>query len=187
MAIGGSNNTSIRAMTISDLQTERLYFRPFTKDDTEALFKLDSNPNVHRFLGNDYLTSIEQVYPIIESVQNQYLQNGIGRYMTFLKDTNEPIGWSGIKFITEEPENGHIRFYDIGYRLMEEHWRKGYGLEAALFWRDYAFTTIQTKALYASAHIDNAGSNAILQKIGMTQCEIYNHHNLPCYWYELKK
>jgi|SRR6478672_517559 len=167
------------------LETERLLFRPIDKADAPALFELDSNPNVHLYLGNEPVTSIDQVYGYIESIQNQYIQNGIGRFAAVLKDTNEVIGWAGIKYITE-PENNRVNFYDIGYRLQEKYWRKGYGLEAAKLWRDHGFNEMEIPMLIATAHVDNAGSNTILQKIGMDFKETYLHHDLPCNWYEMK-
>jgi len=39
--------------------------------------------------------------------------------------------------------------------------------------------------MYASAHIDNAGSNRILRKIGMLLTEQYHYDGLLCNWYEL--
>lgn len=167
------------------LETERLWLRPMETRDAEALFEMDSNPNVHLYLGNEPLTDIQDCYGYIKSIQNQYVQNGIGRFVVVLKETKEVIGWAGLKYITEE-ENGHTNFYDIGYRLQEKHWRKGYAIEAAVKWRDHAFHTMKIPTIYASAHIGNLGSNTILQKIGMQQKEQYLHHDIPCYWYELE-
>lgn len=167
------------------LETERLLLRPFEFSDAEALFSMDSNPNVHLYLGNNPLTKIEQVHEYIQNIKNQYAQNGIGRFIAETKDTKEVIGWIGLKFITET-ENNHINFYDIGYRLREEFWKKGYAFEGAKAWRDYAFTKMEISTLYASAHIENIASNRILQKIGMHQREQYLHHDIPCFWYELE-
>ena len=166
------------------LQTERLLLREMLPSDAEALFEMDKNPNVHLYLGNEPLQSIDQVYGYIESIQNQYIQNGIGRFVVVLKETNEVIGWAGIKYITE-PENNRVNFYDIGYRLQEKHWQKGYGLEAAKAWRDYGFNEMEIPMLVATAHVDNVGSNKILQKIGMVHKEQYMHHDLLCNWYEM--
>ena len=167
------------------LETERLLLRPFEFSDDEALFAMDSNPNVHLYLGNNPLTKIEQVHEYIQSVKNQYAQNGIGRFIAETKDNKEVIGWIGLKFITE-PENNHVNFYDIGYRLREEFWNKGYAFEGAKAWLDYAFAEIQIPTIYATAHIENTGSNKILQKLEMLQKEQYLHHDIPCYWYELE-
>ena len=167
------------------LETQRLVLREIRLSDAEALFALDCNPNVHHYLGNNPVTSIEQVYQYIESIRNQYIQNGTGRFAIILKESNEFIGWCGIKFITE-PENNHVNFYDLGYRIQEEYWRKGYALESVLAWLDYGFTKMNIKTMYASAHIDNVGSNTILQKIGMQQNGQYRYDDLLCNWYVLE-
>ncbi len=167
------------------IETERLILRELRQSDAEAMFLLDSNPNVHRYLGNDPVTSIEQCFGYIENIRNQYIQNGIGRFAIELKDSGEVIGWSGLKFITE-PEHKHVNFYDIGYRLQENYWRKGYATESARAWLDYGFNTMRIPEVYASAHVDNAGSNAILQKIGLKYIEKFYYDDLPCNWYKLE-
>ena len=167
------------------LETPRLLLRPLLSSDNKAMFVMDSNPNVHLYLGNDPVKSIEQCDQYIQNIQQQYKQNGIGRFAIVTKETQEIIGWAGLKFITET-ENNHSNYYDIGYRLSEAYWGKGYGYEAAKAWLDHGFNEMKIPAVYASAHIDNAGSNKILQKIGLQQHEPYLHHNVSCYWYELQ-
>ncbi|MGV3696911.1 GNAT family N-acetyltransferase [Flavobacterium sp.] len=166
------------------LETKRLLLRPFEFSDAEALFAMDSNPNVHLYLGNAPLTKIEQVHDYITSVRSQYEQNGIGRFVAETKDTKEVIGWIGLKFITEE-ENNHIDFYDIGYRLRENSWGQGYAYEGAIAWRDYALNEMKINTLYATAHVDNAGSNRILQKLGMQKENEYVSQGCHCNWYKL--
>lgn len=167
------------------IETERLLLREIRHDDAKALFRLDSNPNVHLYLGKDPVKTIDECYNIIEKIRGQYESNGIGRFAVIVKETNENIGWAGLKFITE-PENRHVNFYDIGYRLQEEHWRKGYAYEAAKAWRDYAFKEMKLDKIYASAHIENVASNKILQKLGMELKGDFEYDDLPCHWYELK-
>ena len=166
-------------------ESERLLYRPIAISDAEALFELDSNPKVHEYLGNNPVTSIDEVYGYIGSIQQQYIDNGIGRFALVLKETNEVIGWAGIKFITE-PENNHVNFYDLGYRLQEKHWRKGYALEAAKAWLDYGFNQMNIPTMYASANVNNIGSNTILQRIGMIQNGQFYWQDIRCNWYEMK-
>lgn len=167
------------------LETPRLLLRQILPEDAPALFELDSNPNVHRYLGTKPVTSIDQVYGYIESIRGQYVKNGIGRFAVILKESGENIGWAGIKFITE-PENNRVDFYDIGYRLQEKHWRKGYALEAAKAWLDYGFNGMKIPLMIATAHTGNVGSNVILQKIGMTCTEQFVYQDFVCNWYEMK-
>jgi [ribosomal protein S5]-alanine N-acetyltransferase len=167
------------------IETERLILRELLPSDDEGMFRLDSNPNVHQFLGNNPVVSIEESRNYIANIRNQYLENGIGRYAVILKETNVFIGWCGIKYITE-PENGHVNFYEIGYRFIEEYWGKGYGYESAKAWLDYGFKTMKIQTIYASANIENSGSRKILEKIGMQQKNNYNWNEIPCIWYELE-
>jgi ribosomal-protein-alanine N-acetyltransferase len=167
------------------LETERLILREMLPSDAAALFEMDSNPNVHKYLWNKPLTSIDGVYQYIEMVRNQYLENNIGRFVVVLKDTNELIGWAGLKYNTEKVNN-KVHFYDIGYRLNEKFWGKGYASEASFAWLDYGFNVMKIKVMEAAAHTDNIASNRILQKIGLKMTEKYLEEGVSWNWYELK-
>jgi ribosomal-protein-alanine N-acetyltransferase len=167
------------------LETERLILREMLPSDAAALFEMDSNPNVHKYLWNKPLTSIDGVYQYIEMVRNQYLENNIGRFVVVLKETNELIGWAGLKYNTEIVNN-KVHFYDIGYRLNEKFWGKGYASEASFAWLDYGFNVIKIKVMEAAAHTDNIASNRILQKIGLKMTEKYLEEGVSWNWYEFK-
>lgn len=167
------------------LETDRLLMRELEISDAPMMFELDSNPNVMRYLGGKMVKSVEISENIIKAIQQQYAEKGIGRYAIILKETNEFIGWSGIKYVTE-PENNFVNFYDLGYRLIERHWGKGFGYESALPWIDHAFNTIKVDKLNADAHIENIGSNKILQRLGFQFLNKYEWEDYPFNWYELK-
>jgi ribosomal-protein-alanine N-acetyltransferase len=167
------------------IETERLILREMLPSDAEALFEMDSNPNVHQYLWNKPLTSIDEVYQYIEKVRNQYLENNIGRFVVILKETNELIGWAGLKYNTEMVNN-KVHFYDIGYRLNEKFWGKGYASEASFAWLDYGFKVMKIKVMEAAAHTANIASNRILQKIGLKMTEQYLEEGISWNWYELK-
>lgn len=167
------------------LETDRLLLRELKHSDAEAMFAMDSNPNVHKYLWNKPTQSIEETVKIIELVRNQYTANNIGRFATILKETGEFIGWSGIKWVTQ-PENGRVNFYDFGYRLDERFWGKGYASEASFAWLDYGFNTMKIETMCASAHTANAASNRILQKIGMELKSNYIEDDVLWSWYEMQ-
>ncbi|PRZ23333.1 GNAT family N-acetyltransferase [Flavobacterium granuli] len=167
------------------LETERLILREMLPSDAPDLFEMDCNPNVHKYLWNKPLTSIDEVYQYIEMVRNQYLTNNIGRFVVVLKESNTLIGWAGLKYNTEEVNNKN-HFYDIGYRLNEKFWGKGYATEASFAWLDYGFKTMKIETMMAAAHTDNKASNIILQKIGLQLTEQYLEDAISWNWYELK-
>lgn len=167
------------------LETDRLILREIKPSDAEAFFAMDSNPKVHRYLWNKPVQKIEEINEIIESVRKQYVDNGIGRFAMISKETNEFIGWAGLKYNTEMVNN-KVNFYDIGYRLDENFWGKGYASEATFAWLKYAFEIMNIKTMEAAAHSDNAASNRILQKIGMQMTEQYLEDGVCWNWYQLE-
>ena len=96
------------------IETERLILRPFEFSDAEALYDMDKNQIVHKYLWQKPITDIKEVHEYIEMVQKQYIERGIGRFSTVLKETGELIGWTGIKFVNDHIENGNTNFYDYG-------------------------------------------------------------------------
>ena len=56
---------------------------------------------------------------------------------------------------------------DLGYRLMQNAWGKGYATEAAAKTLEYGFRTLNIKLITGRAHIENLASIKVLQKIGM--------------------
>ena len=169
------------------LETERLFMRPLELTDAGDMFAMDSNPNVHKYLWQKPYLSIEESIANIEYVQKQYETNNIGRFATLLKETGEFIGWTGIKFVTEQPENGNINFYDYGYRLNEKFWGKGYASEATLAWFDYGFNQMKIDKMNAYTHAENGASNHILQKSGMQFIENYfDKENVLWNWWQME-
>ncbi|MTH18133.1 GNAT family N-acetyltransferase [Flavobacterium sp. LC2016-01] len=167
------------------IETERLLLRELLLSDVDGMFELDSNPNVHIFLGNKPVTTIEQSAAYIENLHQQYKDFGTGRWAVILKETNEFIGWSGIKFITDEINN-HQNFYEIGYRFIEKHWGKGYATEAGKAFIDHAFNEMKVDSVYAYADEGNQNSRKILEKLGLQFVNSFEYEGETEVWYEIK-
>ncbi len=171
------------------LETPRLIMREMQAEDVQGMFALDANVEVHRYLGNKPITSIKEAKKIIESVQKQYQERGIGRWSVIEKKSKQFIGWSGIRLNTEYQMNGFTTYYDIGYRLIPKFWGKGYATESAKEALKYAFNTLQLPEIYATTHVKNQASHKVLLKIGLQYKEnfYFEEEQLPLRWYALKK
>lgn len=163
------------------LETERLILRPVTLDDAQDFFEMDSNPNVHKYLGNNPVTSIEQSKAWIEDILDQYDNYGMGRLAVVKKDTNEFLGWCGLKY--ERVVRKEFDYYDIGYRFKEQHWGKGYATESAIASLNYGFKDLKLKEICGAAEADHAASNYILKKIGMQPSGTFTFDGSLCNWY----
>lgn len=171
------------------IETERLILREMRPTDLEGMFELDSDPEVHKYLGNKPIKSKEESVKIIQSVIKQYKERGIGRWTAIEKSTGEFIGWSGIKLNAGEKEklNGKTNFYDVGYRLIPKYWGKGYASESAFASLYFGFNKLNIQTMCGAAEIDNNASNKILKKIGLKFINDFILEDEKVNWYELNK
>lgn len=167
-------------------ETERLILRELEYEDEEAMFELDSDPEVHRFVGNNPVQSIEQIRMVIGFIRQQYVDNGIGRWAVVDKSTNDFIGWAGLKLFTE-PVNRHNNFHELGYRFMKKHWGKGYATEAAKASVEYGFRELKLKDIYAMTDINNLVSKKVLEKTGFKFVETFKFNEEPTDWFKMSK
>lgn len=76
-------------------ETNRLILREIVPEDEGGLFQLDSDPEVHEFLGNQPISNIEQAREVIRFIRKQYIDNGMGRWAIIEKNTGNFVGWTG--------------------------------------------------------------------------------------------
>lgn len=167
------------------VETKRLLLREILPTDIDGMYELDSDPEVHSYLGNKPVKNKEEVADIINFIRQQYTDNGIGRWAIIDKKTNAFMGWAGLKLITNET-NHHNNYYDLGYRLIKKYWGQGIATEAAIATLQYAFEKLNTNEVYAIADSDNTGSNKILKKIGFTFIEDFNLDSVKHNWYKIE-
>ncbi len=168
------------------VETERLILRKIGMQDLEDLFEMDADPAVHQYIDNDPVTSKEQISKVIDMINRQYDENGIGRWAVVDKQTNECVGWCGLKYF-REPLNNHSNIYELGYRFKQKHWGKGYASESAAAMVTYGFATFDIATLYAMTHPENTNSIKVLQKLGFKLIEQFIYDGCNTNWFELDK
>lgn len=168
------------------IETERLILREILPTDVDGMYELDSDPEVHRYIGNKPVTTRQQSADVISFIRKQYLDNGIGRWAVLERKTRKFMGWSGLKFMTERTNN-HVNYYDLGYRLKKEYWGRGFATESARAFIAYGFEKLNAREICAMAHVENRGSNNVLRKAGMTLIESFSSEGEPHNWYKIEK
>jgi len=167
----------------TSFESDRLLFRELQPSDDAALFALDSDPDVVKYVGVKPIDDIEQTREIIKNIRQQYIDYGIGRWAVVLKETGEVIGWAGLKFIKHL--NGFDNNYDLGYRFQKGHWGKGYGFESAKAWIDFGFNEMKLERISAYVDVDNTASVRILEKCGLQFVNRFLDEGDVCAWYEI--
>lgn len=167
-------------------ETENLILREIVPGDTGDMYRLDSNPIVHKYLGNKPISCKGKARAYIDYIRMQYDTYGIGRWAAIEKSSGDWIGWTGLKMNFEEELNGHSNYYDIGYRFMPEYWGKGYATESSIAARDYFFEHFPGQKLCGIAEVANGASVRVLEKIGLERKDdfIYEPWNARLAWLE---
>ncbi len=170
------------------IETERLILRALQPIDVVVFFEMDSNPEVHKYLGNNPIKTMEQALEQINYVRQQYEDNGIGRWAVIEKSSGHFIGWSGLKLMTTEVNN-HINFYDVGYRLHPQFWGKGYATESAKAAIAYGFTQMNLTEIIGTADTKNIQSRKALEKCGLRFIESFEFQlwGKTCDWLSISK
>ncbi len=166
-------------------ETDLLRLRKIEQHDKLDLFEMDSDPDVHLYIENNPVKTIEEVECVIEMIRDQYVKNGIGRWAVIEKNRGECIGWAGLKYF-DQPLNHHCHFYELGYRFKKKHWGKGYATEASRAIIDYATHTLGADVIYAITDPRNDGSKHVLEKLGFEHIEVFDYEGDPTDWYRLK-
>ena len=163
------------------LETERLIIREHVLSDAPFFFELNSNYNVVKYTGDVAFNNLEEAENIVRYVMNQYKKIGYGRWLVAEKKTNNPIGWCGLKYHADTKET------DIGYRLLESAWGKGYATESAKACIDYGFKHFHLNHIVGNAMKENTASIQVLKKLGMTYLTDTLIDDIPSVTYEIHK
>lgn len=146
---------------LDHLQTARLTLRRFTLDDEALLCALNSDVNVMRHLGGP--VSAENNRAMLEGRILRYYDEhpGLGVWATCLRDGGRCVGFHLLNHVQGDS------LIQVGYRLFEADWGKGYATEMSIALLRYGFTTLRLPMLMANAALDNKASQHALLKSGL--------------------
>ena len=147
------------------IESKRLYCRPFERADFENFYKLHKNNETSKLMGKGVISDEE-----IESRFNRNLKHqdgfGFSAWATFEKDTNKFVGRVGFVKIgtlvaTDEDHSDKI---EIGYAFLPEFWGHGYAQEIIPVFLNYGFNILKLEAIYAKTSKDNQKSQYLLRQ-----------------------
>lgn len=161
-------------------ETERLVLREFSTADAVAFYELNLDKEVMRYTADRVFTSVEESAELIRNY-GEYAKTGFGRWTVLLKETNEVLGWCGLKYIESVNE------VDLGYRLKQRYWNKGYATEACNASLDVGFNEYDLELIVGRTMKDNIASRRVLEKIGMTYWKDFDFEEHPGVYYRIFK
>lgn len=141
------------------LRTERLFLRPYTRDDIPQFLPLISAREIAA-------TTLRIPHPYSQAdaedqVRRSQESDDSIRLAIFLKATSELIGGAGLRL-----ELDHHRA-ELGYWIGVPYWGNGYATEAARAMVKYGFEEMKLHRIYATYYSNNPASGKVLRKLGM--------------------
>jgi len=159
------------------LETDRLYLREFIDTDGFHFYHLNNDEDVVKYTGNKPFKTLEEAIDFIKNYSD-YKRNGYGRWAVCLKETNEFLGWCGLKY-----ENNEI---DLGFRFYKKYWGMGYATESASACVSYGFSKLNLKEIVGRAYIENVASIKVLKKCNFKFEKQFLYDNQPAVLYTLE-
>ncbi len=159
------------------IETESTILRNWCEGDLAAFHRLQSDPKIMELF--PFKLSLEESVERLNKNQKAFDEGNYWWAAIEFKETCEVIGIAGLLKLQYEERTRHAQ-YEIGWRLIPEMWGKGLATEAATAWMDYAFENLKQKTIIATAVRQNAGSIAVMKRLGM-RCEIeaFQHPDVP--------
>ncbi len=162
------------------LETTRLRLRMPTMGDLNDIYLLGSNPTVMRYINGGKAESREEAKVNLEK-RIQISKDVLGYWVTTEKIGNRTIGWMALKPLEETQE------IEIGYRLLEEVWGKGYATEGGKMLLQYGFEQLNLPRIVAVARVANKASIRVMEKLGMHYEKTGKFYGVSCVYYAIDR
>ncbi|MBY0358196.1 MAG: GNAT family N-acetyltransferase [Candidatus Obscuribacterales bacterium] len=145
------------------LDTERLLLREFVKADWTQIHVYAKDPDVVRYMEWGPNSKEDTLDFIDASLACQKERpRRIYEFAALLKGTDILIGACGIRIAESDPMQA-----EIGYCFNKDFWGKGFASEAAAKIVEFGFKNLGLHRVTATCDVDNKGSAAVLEKLGM--------------------
>ena len=154
------------------MKTSRLGFRQWHPDDiSNAISLWGDREGTRHFDARGKLCQDEAQERLAKEITNQK-NHGVQYWPIFLIESNAHVGCCGLR-----PYDLSKQIYEIGFHICSNHWRHGYGREAAVAIIGYAFNTIKAYALFAGHNPKNDLLQNLLEQLGF--CYTHDEYYPP--------
>jgi [ribosomal protein S5]-alanine N-acetyltransferase len=141
------------------LETERLYLKVLTLEDTDAVYRHFADANVTEFMDIEPCKDLKEAEEII-----QFHMDDLGcRWGIYSKDDHSFIGTGGFHYIREKQ---NIITAEVGFDLAKNHWGKGFMREVMEALIEFGFKEMNLDSIDATVEQENERSIALMNRLG---------------------
>lgn len=153
------------------LSTPRLVLRRLTLDDVQAMYELDGDPEVMRYIRPER-TPLAHIRDVLlpRLIQRYDEFPGFGLWATHDRESGEFIGWLELAVRTPEER----RRPELGYRLARKVWGKGLATEGSTALIEKAFRDLHVDSVFAQTMAVNVASRRVMENVGMRHVRTFH-------------
>ncbi|MGB3717176.1 MAG: GNAT family N-acetyltransferase [Candidatus Promineifilaceae bacterium] len=156
------------------IKTKRLILRGISLDDSTAIFRNFSDPDIAKWFFEQPHTQMEQTTQFIDQFISEFEQGKGLTWAITLKANSRCIGTCGYGDI-EIGNKG-----EIGFDLAKEYWGKGLMSEGLIAIIDYSFADLLLSRVEAHTYYNNDRAKNLLEKLGF---QLKKNLDDSCYYF----
>ena len=148
------------------LETDRLVLRRLTMADVDNLVDLDGDPDVMHFITGGRPTPRDEILREDLPAFLDYYQRfaGYGFWAAIEKSTGDFLGWFHFRPQEGRPPDE----VELGYRLRQSAWGKGYATEGSRALIRKGFTEFGVQRVIAETMAVHVASQRVMEKAGLS-------------------
>ena len=150
-------------------ETERLRLRTWDEADESSFYDIMNTPAVMRWLGG--LQSREEWSAGYQRLRGYERDLGFTFWLVERRSDDAILGFCGLKRANAPGGDSIAGEVEIGWRVREDAWGRGYAKEAAIASLDLAFARFSAPRVVAITARENLPSQGLMRRLGMTRRE----------------
>jgi ribosomal-protein-alanine N-acetyltransferase len=160
-----------------ELRTERLVLRPWRNDDLAPFAAMNADPRVMEFFPQTY--SPAESAEGLARIRGHFAAHGFGLWAVSVIGGPAFVGMIGLAVPSfRAPFTPCV---EVGWRLLVEHWGRGYATEGARAALAFGFDRLALAEIVSFTAVRNVRSRQVMERLGMhrTPDDDFLHPSLP--------
>lgn len=155
-------------------ESNRLGFRMWQETDRAKFSNMNAKKEVMRYFPKTLEREASDNF--LDSIKKHFKTYGYGLWAVEIKNSKEFIGFIGLLNATFEAT--FTPCTEIGWRLDNRYWHKGYATEGAKACLAYGFNRLNLDSIYSFTAEINQPSQNVMKKIGLEKVGEFQHPNV---------
>lgn len=164
-------------MDVAELRTERLLLRAWRPTDRDPYAALNADPVVMEHFPAPLTRAESDAH--VDRILAAFEEHGWGLWAAEVPGEADFIGFIGLAIPRfEAPFTPCV---EVGWRLAQSAWGRGYAPEGATEALRFAFDDLGLDEVLSFTSVGNTKSRRVMEKIGLTHdpADDFDHPNLP--------